>query len=176
MESLLFENPLPIYIAACVSEITLVILWMRTRERAFTLAIPPLVCALLAVLAASVETDRERIIAITEEVVEYGNRNDFNSAIKYLDADFTYRDLTRDEAIEKAQEGKERHHIQSIVLTGIKVEVEDDRAEARVYTTMKLSQSEYGQEAYPVLWKVTWIKRPEGWRVLEVKRPKIGGF
>ena len=176
MSSLSFENPVPLYVAACFSEIMLVVLWYRRRKQALTLLLPPAFCALLAIIAASVETDRERIIIITEEIVEYGNRHDMTSAATYLDEDFDYRGKNREEAIQRAEEGFEIYKINSITITAIRVEVEGDHAEARINTMMKMDDSEFGRESIPVLWNVQWIKRPQGWRILKVEQPAAGRF
>lgn len=180
MSSILFEDPTPLYVVLGLAELVLLIIWYRTRTRrsAFALAIPVSAAALLALIASVVVTDREHIVASIEQIVADINRGDIRSAAIYLDEDYSIEEgvegVEADDVIEKAETAMRDFGVQDVEIIDLSVTIDGSSATAKISTKIHMNNRAAGEGNIPVHWTIEWIKRPQGWRIVHVARPKVG--
>lgn len=178
MSEMLFEDPTWLYAAAVLAEVILLGLWLtrRTRRWAIALAAPVVFAGVVALVEQVVETDREQILAATDELVSAVERGDYQAVPAHLDEEFRFvlQDIAIDRArvvglLEKNAAGRD---IGDITLHGLSIEPSGRQATMDVTTVVRDSR---GAAQASLVWKVLWYRRDGRWRILEVSQPR-GGF
>lgn len=185
LKSVLFENPLYLYITLGIVELVLVYLWWDRRAekvgRKYLLAMiaPPLIGLGVLLLSTFIITDREQIIAAAHEIAA-DMAGEGDAAIqKYLDHNFVVtfggQPYDRETVLLLVRTQRRMHAIRQIDITSATVDVKGEFAKMNVTTSMTAEAKELNSEfRQPVQFDVTWVKRAEGWRVLECDEPKAG--
>lgn len=178
IQTILFENPMYGLITMAIVELVLVIFWheRRTRKTAWLLLGPPILAAAFFVLTAAVTTERERIFIATGEIAS-GIQNDRPEVLEeYLADNFrgVYQGglVSKDMAMDKARMAIRAHFIKDIQLRQAKVEMFGKQASMEVPAIMQASEEGMSFRV-KVLFRLTWIKTPKGWRLLEAKEPEV---
>ncbi len=175
MKALLFEDPFWLYGMLAVAAAVLLWRWWRTRRRAHGLwAGLPLALG-LGVFAVStlVVTDREEIQAATRAIVDAVADGRTGPLQTYLDRDFRAtlggRTFDRDSALRRVREALDRGEVKKVEIAKNEVQVQETDAFQRLLTHIR-----HRQGRLPVLWQVHWIRTEQGWRIYDVKEPRIG--
>jgi hypothetical protein len=165
----LLEDPLYIYIALGFAELALAVVWheKRTGRAMAALVIPPVLAVAVWALAAAVVTDREEIIAATGTIARDVEAGSVSAAEEYLDDDCGGFGGSKEGLLDAARAAMKAYPIKKVGFTRVEVTVEEDRAAMHLGTMVTL---EGGKQ--PVAWDLQWIKRPAGWRIIEVSEPQ----
>jgi len=185
IKSMLFENPTVLYMILAVVELVLVFLWWdRRAERSgrkylFAMAVPPVLGVALLVASTLVVTDREQIVQAAKEIAADLSRGDGGALEKYLDEKFVVRfegfPISRGMVLALVESQKKKYAIDDIEIVSSTVNVEsDDYATMHVATRMTGRDRDLGANfSGGVKFVVKWIKRPDGWKVLECEEPVV---
>ena len=174
-----FEDPTLLYALLVMVEGGLLARWVlrRGRRNALALLVPIAVGLGLLGLERAVQTDREKIIAATEEIasaVSAGNvadvledrlsrSDDFHAAVGPVP-------IERDDIIELARTRLRRAKVKEIRIQRPEVTTEGDRAKMNVATI--IFHGENLRDA--LIWDLTWVREDGRWRILKVSPPKRG--
>lgn len=178
MKELFFENPFNLYLALGVIEFPLILIWFarRGRMRLVTLLVPPVLAGLVGLVAHLVVTDREQIIAATEDIALSVESSQTQRIAGHLDEQFTgylHGVLVRKKELAAVCNASiEKWGISKIVLHKMDVQVSSPKAKMHVNTI--ITYSTYGGGRIGLIWDTTWIKRGKKWFVLEVQEPRTG--
>ncbi len=169
-----FEDPLYVYLVLVAVELVLVMLWRarRTRRSLAMLAIGPAAAMGVFALAALVQTDRERIIQISEQIVADVAAGRPERIPPHLTEDFSAtlrgRKITR-VTVENVATGYRRNlGIERIALRNARVEVEGDFATLHATTVLHLEDG----GVFGLNWTVHWVRTDDGWKIERVPEPR----
>ena len=172
LKGLLFEDPLKLYLVLGVVEVALVAFWYSRRTAGWALSLlgPVAVGGAVAVTAALVVTDRERITSALEAIAAAAEARDLLSAAGHLDPGCEGvrpggRPLTREELIVVGQAALARHPIARIRAGDVDTQI----AGANATTTLRTRVTFTTGEQFTLRWKVQWARRPAGWRIVAVE-------
>lgn len=182
IKSLLFEDPLYLYIALAFAELALVAVWhsRRTRRLALFLAVPLLVGGLVFAIEGLVVTDREQITAAARDIARCIQDGTYTGIPPHLDEQFRVdmrgippinRVLDKP-AVEVACRAVEAaRNIQRIKFNQVRVEITGDRAKMHI-NTMIIS-GDKGEHRSPVIWDLHWVRIDGRWLIREVEKPRV---
>jgi len=177
LRSAFLENPLWVYVALALAALVLIALWYerRTRRLLLLLAAPPVLAAGVALLAWAVQTDREQILRVSEEIVADISAGRSEALKTYLHEDFTgvYRgriEMDKGRALALARSEPARYAVRDIRLGPAEVEVSGGRADA----TGTLYVDTGGRGRIPVHYHVEWVKIADGWRIRRADNIRAG--
>jgi len=185
IKSVLFENPTYLLIALAAAEVVLGFLWWdRRAERngrtyLYALAVPPVLAAALLLAAALVVTDRERITQAAKEIAADVTQGRRDALERYLDDNFVCRfeggHVNRQMVLTLVEAQKRVYAIGEIEISSVTVDFDDaNYATMRVTTHMTGRDRDLGANfTGRVLFTVKWIKRNDGWKVLECEEPVV---
>ncbi len=179
IKSVLFENPLPLYIALVPVEIVLLVVWRmrRTRRTLCMLALPTVIAAIVSLTAWLVPTDRKYIAAAGREIAAGLERGNTDPLAKYLDERFSGTvqgsPVTKATAIQLAKSIRNSNSITRIIVAKTQVQVSGDRATMTATTMMKISDVLAGTGYIQVIFDITWARTAGGWRIVESKEPAL---
>ena len=168
----LFEDPLPVYLALAVAEAVVAAFWRgrRTRRWALALLAAPLLAGAVALTAWAVETDREQIHAALHEIAAGVRVGDFAPAERRLDPDCRMPAGGRvvvgaDKLIALGRAARTRHGVADVAIAGVNLTLDGESARTRLITTVTLRTG----ERLLLRWALAWAKRPAGWRIVRVE-------
>jgi len=169
-----FEDPLYLYVAAALAEAILFVIWRETRKRGLALALLAPVAFAACVFAVSrfVVTDREQIVAATEEIAADVQAGRTTAAEKYLAEDFTGYYRTKQHALDEARSAIETYRFKLIELKDVEVAVTGRRAVMSLTTVVIPGAGLAAGRRFSHAWDVHWVKLPaagrEVWRIIDV--------
>ncbi len=78
----------------------------------------------------------------------------------------------------RAEDLSRQRHFKSVKIKRCRIDVSGRRAEMEITTVIHLSDNSGGGGVVCLLWKVNWVKRPEGWRIERLSDPTsvVPGF
>jgi len=167
----LFEQPVWLYVAVVVAEAVIGFGWLLSRSRRWARAaiVPAAVALVVVLLGVLVQTDREKIAAALKDIAAKAQAGDFAGAGRHLDATCRYPlagggSVGRKELIDRGQWAVRTFNVRMVRAQQIRTTVYGDSAdtELAVWTT-----SDAGFRA--MTWQVTWARRDDRWRIVEVK-------
>jgi len=168
------EEPVYLCVALGIVELFVLVIFLkrRTRKTKWALLPPAVLAASVLVLAAAVETDREKIEAATREIVGAFDAGKPEDAAGYLDDEIsvTFRGerLTRKTVIEHALGVmKNRNVARVVLLEPLKTTPDADRADQTV--KVKVVWGKDARKQLFMKWKVRWVRRADGWRVIKAE-------
>jgi len=174
LKTALFEEPLGIYIALGAAEVVLLLIWRarRTKRTAAALAAGPILAGIVLLVATLVVTNREQIQSACDEIAEAVNHSDPATVERYLDENFAGPYRPTEKAIRLADKAIRRYNLNAISLKILNLEFTDRQATMKLRTWVRVGITGDEVVGQAVLdWKIFWIKRPDGWRIIEVDRP-----
>lgn len=176
-----FENPLWVCLVLGMVELGLFARWRqgRTRGQALAMLGPVTLAAIVLILAMAVETDREQIMKMAAEIAADVQSDRSEALQKYLDDKFVgYYEgaaLNRTTVLVTSKAAKRAHSVSKIRILDAQVTVEGKWATMKAPVRMEISQSIMTGDI-TVLFKLKWVKRPQGWRLIEAAEPELQRF
>jgi len=179
MSETFFENPIYVYLALGFALLALAAVWYERRSRrlAWAMVVPVILGLGVAVVAKLVVTDREQIAGAARQIADAAGTGDFQVISKYIDDTFL-ADLnpygrggyTKENVVAMVQGDVDRYGVTKVSITRSEIEVTGRTAAMHVQTVIHCG----GESGYksPFIWDVRWIKRDDGWKVLEVTSVK----
>jgi len=169
MSETLFESPTYVYLSLVFAELVLAAIWYERRSRnwAKALLIPVALAATVVTVERLVVTEREKIVAVTEDIVEAVNSRQLRRIGGHLDEGFALRSpwMSADKAglVESTDRALRTYAVRKVKLRKLDVEVTGDTARMRANTFVYFGR----ESARPIalIWDVVWVKAPAGWKV-----------
>ncbi len=174
LKTALFEDPLGIYIALGTAEVVLLLIWRtrRIKRSAAALAAGAILAGIVLLVAALVVTNREQIQSACDEIAEAVNHRDLASVGRHLDENFVGPYQPTEKLIRLADNAIRQYNLNTISLRILNLELTDRQAIMKLRTWFRVGTAGDEEIGHAVLdWKIFWIKRPNGWRIIEVDRP-----
>ena len=172
LRRILLENPLPTYGLLVVVELAVLALWAATRRKLWVslAVVVAFVAVTVAVVARVVVTDREQIaaaIAAAEAHVEAGNAD---MAVACLDDEFKLVQAPTvlpgsSLHVEFVRKWLIRNPVKEVYIRKLAIEVDVETAETTFKSITILESGEGGKGT----WRLRWVKRPSGWRVVALE-------
>ena len=180
IKTLLFENPLPIYIALAPLDVIFLIAFLRRRtlRRGLLLAAPSVLAGIVCLTSWLVPTDRKSILAAANAICADIQAGKKDALVTYLDDKFSglYETAPVDKptGITLAKSVKESLQITRVLLLSPRctIEVQGHRAHMTAVVLITGSSELLGTGNGTVTFDLVWIKGADRvWRVLESKEP-----
>jgi hypothetical protein len=170
LRQLFFEDPLYVYITLAFAELALVVIWHETRNRRWLVALagPPILAGIVLLVATLVVTDREQIIQATHTIARDAEAGDIAAAGTYLDDKYSGLGVNKPGVVAIGKTFLMKYRVTHVGFTRLTVEVYGDHAAMHAATLITFGDE--GKAA--IVWDVQWVKRPAGWRILEVAEPQ----
>jgi len=179
----LFESPFWFVVSLVLVDMILLAMWVRRRTRGLARAagIVAAVAVVVLVLAAVVVTDRERITDAIELMAQDASAGKVEALERFLDDEVTvslveFGPARTDKAgaVAAAAGSLERLNINKVRVTSVEVDMQP-RPLAVVTTVLQGEGAETGRLAVALRWRLRWVRRPEGWRIIVVEPPQRAG-
>jgi len=173
------EEPVYLCVALGIVELLMLVVFLKRRTRRTGWALLPaaVLAASVLVLAALVETDREKIDTATHEIVAAFNAGRPEDAARYLDDEisvtFAGQRFTRETVIGHARRVMKNRKVTRVVLLQ-PLETNPDAGRADQSVKVKVAWGEGAQKQLFMKWKVQWIRRADGWRIIEAEHLRWG--
>jgi len=176
LQSLLFERPVALSIVLLATLLVMSVIWSRRRTRGSrnTLLACLAAAPMLLVLQAVVRTDRERIIALCDDVAAAVELGDVNAFAAHIADDFlagagTHAPVTRDDLLAGFNDAVTRYHPEDIRLGQLEVTVDGDAATVELVATARVSISGSTLARVPSRWRLRLARRGDAWLIVEVE-------
>ena len=174
------EDPTYVYIALAVVELILAAAWYyrRSGQYGWALLVPVILAGGVIALDRAVETDREQIRRTVREIAAEFSQGGLDIARKCIDETYHGFGGNKAKLLGRAEDLNRQRHLKSVKIKRCRIDVSGRRAEMEVTTVIHLSDSSAGGGVMWLLWKVNWVKRPEGWRIERLSDPTsvVPGF
>ena len=173
-----FEDATYVYVALIFAELAIAAVWHEVRKRwaAILLIVPPVLAGATFLVERVVVTDREKIVAATEEIAASVETGRLDAILPHLHEDFRARvagvPLTKPMVEAAVRSRLVRYEIQSVNLHRMEVEIEGDRARMHVNTIFRYGPE--GAQRYALVWDLRWERVGERWLILDVDPPQPG--
>lgn len=176
MKATFFEDPAYVYAALVVAEFVLVVVWLSRRNRrwATMLVVPLILGGAVFGLERLVVTDREELVAAAGQIAQDFEAASTAAAERYLDDDLRGSFRSKRAALAAGRLAIERYGLAGVRFTKLEVRVSGLQATMHASTIILFNRSDIGPGRVSLIWDVHWIKRPQGWRIIEVKKPVQG--
>lgn len=163
------ESPLYVYVFLAFAELALAAIWheRRTRRLAMSLLVPPAMAAIVFAVSTLVVTDRERLIQAAEKIARNAENGSIAAAVGYLDDNYHGLGGDKQGLIDEGNRMLSQFRIKKIRFTSMNVEVQGQTAVMNAGTIIEFTDGQY-----PLAWEVGWIKRPQGWRIIDIAQPQ----
>ncbi len=176
LTTLLFESAVMLGLLCVAVCAVLLVLWRRTgspgRRNALGIAVPA--SAVLLVAQALVRTDRERAIALMEDLAAAVQEPDFARIEQAIDADYRDGRDTRETLIRTIHERLTRYTIQRVGLSAFEFESAGDEAAIRFRVICDLRSGDNFVANMPSRWEVRLVRREGQWAVRAIRALQIG--
>jgi hypothetical protein len=169
----LLENPFYVMVVLGLAELGLLSLWWswRTRRLAWALAAPAVLAGMIYLLAAWVKTDREQILELSEQIAADIRADRLDAARLALDEAYQGWAGDKQQTLQMGRGLLEHFRIRAVQIIWTTLAVESGRARMRAQTIISYQLDQAGEGRSALQWDLTWIKRPVGWRILDVQEP-----
>ena len=179
MSEAFFESPIYVYLALGFALLVLAAVWYERRSRrlAWAMVVPVILAVAVGFVARLVVTDREQIADAARHIADAAGTGQLQVVPQYIDDAFLV-DLnpysrggyTKENVVSLIQGDVHRYGVTKVSIAKTDIEVTGRKAAMHVQTMIHYG-GERGYKA-PFIWDVTWIKRDDGWKVLEVTSVK----
>jgi len=175
LKTALFENPTYIYIGLAFVFIILLAIWHEKRSKQWLLIslIPLVLAGLVFLLPMLVKTDREQIVLAVKEIAVDVEAGSADKGAFYLDESYRGFHGSKPALVMFADLAIKRYKIGNVRIQKLKVDVEDSRAKSRIVTILDFA-AEGMEGKTSIIWNLHWIKREDGWRIIEIEEPQEG--
>jgi len=185
LRSLVFDRPLGVYITLGVVWVVslAVYRYKQTKARRAMLIVPILLAVGVFFVERAVVTDREQIVEILHGIAadtEAGNTWTLEQCLDDEFEGFEHAgfDLDRSGAIRLVRWAVEAYGVEraGIMRTDVQVQRAGDwrDAEVRLGTLIVFGKSSLGPGRTTLKWKMDWVRRPDGWKIIRVTKPQHG--
>jgi hypothetical protein len=176
MTRYLFDTPYWLLALLAIVGVGLLVSANARREKRLAWAggLALFVAALLVLLSLIVETDKEKVVARTRELVRAIEAKDTATMDRLLHpgAKLVGTDLKKADIIDVAPRDVERYQ-----LKNIRIALEDPKQVSAgmidVTGTITADAPGIGIMGTPTDWQFSWIKTPDGWRVRDIRPLKF---
>ena len=172
----LLERPWPVYLAGSVVVIVLLGLWVKYRRhkllwRALVVAA---VAGAIGLLAHFVDTDGEKIAMSLERMARDVEAGRIAAIKETLDEDcrglkMSGITITKAQLLLFGKMALGVNKITSVNFVTIETDTDGDKATSEVATNIFTDHPDQLGRPAGVVWRLQWIKRPAGWRILQVE-------
>jgi hypothetical protein len=176
LKSVLFENPLAIYVVLALAEVVLAWMWYTRRDRRLVrwLLVVPAAGLVVALTAWLVVTDREKIERNLKDMAAAVVAGDFDKLGSHLDAScyapVGASSIGQQELLDRGREVVRLHHVRQITLESIDTAIAGPNASTLLNTRIYLSN--FITDSIAITWKMQWGKRDGQWRLTAVQIDK----
>lgn len=176
IKSVLFENPLAIYIVLALAEVVLGWMWYTRRDRRLVrwLLVVPAVGLVVGLTAWLVVTDNEKIQRNLKDMSAAVVAGDIDALGTYLDATCYApvggSSIDRKELLDRGREVISRYQVRQIKLESIDTAISGPNASTLLGTRIYLSN--FITDSIAITWKMQWGKRDGQWRLTAVQIDK----
>jgi hypothetical protein len=166
------EDPTYVYVALGAVALVCGVVWYERRRPGLLLGV--LAAAALAggVFLAErlIVTDREQILRALDEIADAVEREDIDAVGTYLDDNFGGWRASKSIALAAAKVAVARYQVGKVQYWGDReITISGpERAECKFRTLIHYG----GRNRVLLEWKLTWIKRPQGWRIRRASTPR----
>ncbi|MGA2265991.1 MAG: hypothetical protein ABSH10_06115 [Phycisphaerae bacterium] len=171
LRQLFFEDPLYVYITLAFAELVLLVIWHETRSQRWLIALagPPILAGIVLLVATLVVTDREQLIGAAHAIACDAETGDIAATEAYLDDSYSGLGVNKPGVVAIARSFLKKYRVTHVGFTRLTVEVYPG-GRATMHAATIISFGSEGSTA--IVWDVQWVKRPAGWRILEVAEPQ----
>ena len=171
----LFENPVYIYVGLGIVETALGAAWYSRRSRRAALALlpAPVLALAVALTAAWVQTDQEKIAAAMKATAAGLEQRDLSAAEVYVDRECLSpgrgeRLIDKRELIQIARRAIDQYSVRGIHVYGVETEVAGANATTHLQTRITFGGG-FGGRGFRMGWRLQWARRAAGWRIVRVE-------
>jgi len=178
MESIkhtVFEDPTYLYVFLALVALAIGAVWYERRSRTLLacLAIPVALAGAAYLVARYVETDREQIIRLLNEMADDISAGSVDRVEDVLDDSFTGAYANKAAAVKAGREAIKTFKISKVLCLNPDVAVEGERATMHVTTMFDyVMDGQRGRAS--LVWDMRWVKRGDSWRLAWATRPEMG--
>lgn len=188
IQTALFESPGGVYLALAVGILVMGGIWYERRSHAMVTGIVAAVvlAGLVFVVETMVVTDREKIIAslhaMAAEVQGPGQGGQNLRAVRLamddavivdLPEQFGKMNMNKAQALAAGQAFLAGRGLRRVKITKLAITVDGRRATSEFTMIVRYNSGDLGIRPVAAIWKVYWIKRDVGWRIIRVTEPRI---
>jgi hypothetical protein len=179
LKRLFLEDPTTVYVLFALIELVAIVVWYRQRSRRslIALAVPVVLGGAVFALDSLVVTDREELQKAVRQIADAFEQRRVDTVLDYLDDEYSGFAGNKAQAVDRARSELRLERIESIRLSYNQLTVRERFAEMTVTSVIKTTSSAGGR-AVALQWKVEWVKRSAGWRIIHISPPTpvIPGF
>ncbi len=117
---------------------------------------------LLAALSFFIDTDREKVIKRTRQLVQAVEKKDSATFASLLHPRASLFNMDKEELVSVASKAADNYHLTSINIGGLEAKTAPDGIVA-TFSAGAAVDSGAGAGNVPTTWEILWIKTPEGW-------------
>ncbi len=165
----LFEDPIWLYVILGVIEAALVARWRGQPGNRVTigLLVPLVLAGAVFYISRAVVTDRERISAATQAIIQDIRDGNTDLLAEYLDDEYRGFCGTKPQAVETCRLAIDRHGLGVVTVKQLEVQLVDLTAQMQVTTLIVPSKRGAGSRPIRLKWEIEWAKRLQGWRIVK---------
>ena len=169
----LLENPFYVLALLAMAELVIAGVWYsrRTRRLAVALLAPVTLAGLAVLLAAVVKTDREQIRDLSGQIAADIRAGRLDAAARVLDDAYEGWGGDKAQTVAMGRGLLAGFHVTDMRIIWTTLEVESGRAQMQAQTIVSYNLPAMGEGRNALQWRLYWIKRPGGWRILQVDEP-----
>ncbi len=176
IKTALFEDPFYIYLGLGFGWLVLLAIWYERRGRnwALSLLIPVALAGAVFAISTIVETDREQITRALNEIADDAVAGSTAAGELYLDDEYRGFGGSKEGIISRAGNAIDRYAVEQVGFVNLRVEVDGDRAETVFSTVVTFAGTAAGTGRVSLMWNIQWVRRPDGWRIIDMDTPRTG--
>jgi hypothetical protein len=167
---LLFESPLWLIPCLVVAQLVLIRIWSNRRtpgtRRAMLVGFG--LFGVLVAVQALVVTDRERITAIVETLVEATKKGDLVGIAAHIAEQFEVEGYGRDEFLEGVRRILTHYHVENPIIRHLHITIGEGEAEARFGVICRIVTAEEMNPNTATAWTLAFAWIDGRWQVIRV--------
>lgn len=170
LRTVLFEDPVWLYVACGVVEAVLALAWYyrRSRKLAWALLAPLALAVAVGVTAQAVTTDREKLSEAIDRLAFAVEHGDHATVVELVDREYADQRWDRNEVLAAAARVMTRYKFQQIAVSDLDAQLADGQAVTKL-TARITADVGFGASQVPTAWTVWWVLRPDGWRIVSAR-------
>ena len=167
------ENPVWVCAALAIAELILIMLWRRLIIKRWpVLVICPLLIVVVLGVSIFVQTEREKLEELTEQVVALAEQNDVPAISNFVDEDYNYGGMNKSRWFDLSMAFSEIYRFESLSIKDLQITVSSDtdtEAEALLRVLVNMDPEAQGVFLHRMFYytgKLYWTKDDKGqWKI-----------